>query len=253
MLPPGTRGLGAGREGAARGAPPARRDRRAGASGRGVPRPPRRGPRGGAHVGGLRATHRALGSGACTPGRARFGVGFRAMGLYDRDLRSRPRRDRRAFAGSRRRRRLRGRDRDGGRADRVCRPSLARTGRRDAASSAQAQALRGRVEKLAEANEEAYLEAIALIEGAEEGGGRDEAIGQGARHGGRAAALDRGVRLRRRAARLRGGAARGPRRRRGRLRRGAARRGGRACRRRARRREPRLGAGRRARRACAAH
>jgi methenyltetrahydrofolate cyclohydrolase len=44
--------------------------------------------------------------------------------------------------------------------------------------SAQAQALRARVEKLAEANEEAYLEALALIDGAAEGGGRDEAIGK---------------------------------------------------------------------------
>ena len=44
--------------------------------------------------------------------------------------------------------------------------------------SAQAQALRSRVEKLAEANEEAYLEALALIEGASEDGGRDEAIGK---------------------------------------------------------------------------
>ena len=44
--------------------------------------------------------------------------------------------------------------------------------------SAQAQALRGRVEKLAEANEEAYLEALAMIEGAAEDGGRDEAIGK---------------------------------------------------------------------------
>jgi formiminotetrahydrofolate cyclodeaminase len=44
--------------------------------------------------------------------------------------------------------------------------------------SAQAQALRSRVEKLAEANEEAYLEALALIEGAAEDGGRDEAIGK---------------------------------------------------------------------------
>jgi formiminotetrahydrofolate cyclodeaminase len=44
--------------------------------------------------------------------------------------------------------------------------------------SAQAQALRARVEKLAEANEEAYLEALALIEGADEQGGRDAAIGK---------------------------------------------------------------------------
>jgi methenyltetrahydrofolate cyclohydrolase len=49
--------------------------------------------------------------------------------------------------------------------------------------SAQAQALRSRVEKLAEANEEAYLEALALIEGASEsdasdGGNRDEEIGK---------------------------------------------------------------------------
>jgi glutamate formiminotransferase/formiminotetrahydrofolate cyclodeaminase len=44
--------------------------------------------------------------------------------------------------------------------------------------SAQAQALRSRVEKLAEANEEAYLEALALIEGAAEDGGRDAAIGK---------------------------------------------------------------------------
>lgn len=44
--------------------------------------------------------------------------------------------------------------------------------------SAQAQALRSRVERLAEANEEAYLEARALIEGATEDGGRDAAIGK---------------------------------------------------------------------------
>lgn len=44
--------------------------------------------------------------------------------------------------------------------------------------SAQAQALRSRVEKLAEANEEAYLEALALIDGADEQGGRDAAIGK---------------------------------------------------------------------------
>jgi formiminotetrahydrofolate cyclodeaminase len=44
--------------------------------------------------------------------------------------------------------------------------------------AAQAQALRSRVERLAEANEEAYLEALALIEGAGEEGARDEAIGK---------------------------------------------------------------------------
>lgn len=44
--------------------------------------------------------------------------------------------------------------------------------------AAQAQALRARVERLAEANEQAYLEALALIEGAAEAGGRDEAIGR---------------------------------------------------------------------------
>ena len=45
--------------------------------------------------------------------------------------------------------------------------------------SAQAQALRSRVERLAEANEDAYLEALALIEGAsEEDSGRDAAIGK---------------------------------------------------------------------------
>ncbi len=44
--------------------------------------------------------------------------------------------------------------------------------------SAQAQALRSRVERLAEANEEAYLEALALIDGASEDGGRDQAIGK---------------------------------------------------------------------------
>jgi formiminotetrahydrofolate cyclodeaminase len=44
--------------------------------------------------------------------------------------------------------------------------------------SAQAQALRSRVEKLAEANEEAYLEALALIESADEDGGRDVALGK---------------------------------------------------------------------------
>ena len=45
--------------------------------------------------------------------------------------------------------------------------------------SAQAQALRSRVERLAEANEEAYLEALALIEGASEDGDRDQAIRAG--------------------------------------------------------------------------
>ena len=44
--------------------------------------------------------------------------------------------------------------------------------------SAQAQALRSRVERLAEANEDAYLEALALIEGAADDGGRDAAIGK---------------------------------------------------------------------------
>ena len=44
--------------------------------------------------------------------------------------------------------------------------------------SAQAQALRSRVERLAEANEEAYLEALGLIEGASEDGARDAAIGK---------------------------------------------------------------------------
>jgi formiminotetrahydrofolate cyclodeaminase len=44
--------------------------------------------------------------------------------------------------------------------------------------AAQAQALRSRVERLAEANEEAYLEALALIEGATEDGTRNEAIGK---------------------------------------------------------------------------
>jgi formiminotetrahydrofolate cyclodeaminase len=46
------------------------------------------------------------------------------------------------------------------------------------AVAAQAQALRSRVERLAEANEEAYLEALALIEGAHGDGGRDEALGK---------------------------------------------------------------------------
>ena len=46
------------------------------------------------------------------------------------------------------------------------------------AISAQAQALRSRVESLAEANEEAYLKALALIEGATADGGRDAAIGE---------------------------------------------------------------------------
>jgi formiminotetrahydrofolate cyclodeaminase len=44
--------------------------------------------------------------------------------------------------------------------------------------AAQAQALRARVERLAEANEEAYLEALALIEGAREDGDRDAEIGK---------------------------------------------------------------------------
>jgi formiminotetrahydrofolate cyclodeaminase len=44
--------------------------------------------------------------------------------------------------------------------------------------AAQAQALRSRVERLAEANEQAYLEALALIEGATEDGSRNEAIGK---------------------------------------------------------------------------
>src|ERR671912_2379705 len=44
--------------------------------------------------------------------------------------------------------------------------------------AAQAQALRSRVERLAGANEEADLQALALIEGASEDGGRDAAIGK---------------------------------------------------------------------------
>lgn len=44
--------------------------------------------------------------------------------------------------------------------------------------SAQAQALRSRVERLAKANEEAYLQALGLIEGAAEDGDRDAAIGK---------------------------------------------------------------------------
>jgi trimeric autotransporter adhesin len=44
--------------------------------------------------------------------------------------------------------------------------------------AAQAQALRARVEKLAEANEEAYLEALALIEAADEPAGNDAALGK---------------------------------------------------------------------------
>lgn len=44
--------------------------------------------------------------------------------------------------------------------------------------AAQAQALRARVERLAEANQEAYLEALTLIESAAETGGRDAAIGK---------------------------------------------------------------------------
>lgn len=44
--------------------------------------------------------------------------------------------------------------------------------------AAQAQALRARVERLAEANEEAYLQARALIEGAGAEDGRDAAIGK---------------------------------------------------------------------------
>lgn len=51
---------------------------------------------------------------------------------------------------------------------------------------AQAQALRSRVERLAEANEAAYLAALALIEGAAEDGGRDAALGK---------ALDRAAEL----------------------------------------------------------
>jgi formiminotetrahydrofolate cyclodeaminase len=43
--------------------------------------------------------------------------------------------------------------------------------------AAQAQALRARVEKLAQANEEAYLEALTLIQGAAEDGQRDAEIG----------------------------------------------------------------------------
>jgi len=44
--------------------------------------------------------------------------------------------------------------------------------------SAQAQALRSRVEKLAEANEQAYLEALRLLEVPPTGGSRDAAIGK---------------------------------------------------------------------------
>ena len=43
--------------------------------------------------------------------------------------------------------------------------------------AAQAQALRSRVERLAEANEDAYLAALALIDDASEQGGRDATIG----------------------------------------------------------------------------
>jgi len=44
--------------------------------------------------------------------------------------------------------------------------------------AAQAQSLRARVERLAEANQDAYLEALALIESAVDTGGRDAAIGK---------------------------------------------------------------------------
>ena len=97
--------------------------------------------------------------------------------------------------------------------------------------SAQAQALRSRVERLAEANEEAYLEALALIEGAAEDGGRDAAIGKALDTAAELPLVDRRVRLRRRPARCGGGAARGARRRRGCRRSGGARRGGGAGRR----------------------
>ena len=99
----------------------------------------------------------------------------------DGSVRPRParraRRDRRAYSRSRGGCRLGHRDRDGCGADRVGGQTLAdwEEGR---GVSAQAQALRSRVEKLAEANEEAYLEALALIEGAEEEGTRDAAIGK---------------------------------------------------------------------------
>jgi formiminotetrahydrofolate cyclodeaminase len=44
--------------------------------------------------------------------------------------------------------------------------------------AAQAQALRSRVERLAEANQDAYLHALELIEDAREDGGRDDLLGQ---------------------------------------------------------------------------
>jgi formiminotetrahydrofolate cyclodeaminase len=44
--------------------------------------------------------------------------------------------------------------------------------------AAQAQALRSRVERLAEANMDAYLHALELIDDAREDGGRDDLIGQ---------------------------------------------------------------------------
>jgi formiminotetrahydrofolate cyclodeaminase len=44
--------------------------------------------------------------------------------------------------------------------------------------AAQAQALRSRVERLAEANQDAYLHALELIEDAREDGGRDDLIGE---------------------------------------------------------------------------
>lgn len=44
--------------------------------------------------------------------------------------------------------------------------------------SAQAQSLRTRVERLAEENQDAYLHALSLIDGAVETGGRDEVIGK---------------------------------------------------------------------------
>ena len=63
-----------------------RRDRRARARGRGIPRSPPRGFEAALDLADYGPRLRALRSAACTPRRARVGVGFTPMGLYDRDL-----------------------------------------------------------------------------------------------------------------------------------------------------------------------
>ena len=155
----------------------ARRDRRAGSRGRRVPRSSSRGPRDRAHL-GRRHELRPRSPKRCVPASP---SSIRRRLPLDGSVRPRlargARRDRRAYSGSRGGARL-------GHVTAMAAGLIASAARRSPTweegrgVSAQAQALRSRVEKLAEANEEAYLEALALIEGAEEEGTRDAAIGK---------------------------------------------------------------------------